>query len=133
MMHIWDVAVERTHLEHRPSLVEIELDSRGQLLLLQTEILSERGGKRDGALRDGRAHSQAPLASGIPTDLAKNVEQTRNCLTTLFNTTEKSSPVSTAAIINSDFQENCGYKNKFNPGVKAFVNVMKRMRADFLT
>lgn len=130
MMRIWDVAVERTHLEHRASLVEIELDSRGQLLLLQTEILSERGGKRDGALRDGRASSQAPPASGIPTDLPKNVEQTQSSLTTVIHfTTEKS----TGAIINSKFQENYGYKNKFNPGVKALVNVMKRMRADFLT
>lgn len=86
MMHIWDVAVEGTHLEHRASLVEIELDSRGQLLLLQTEILSERGGERDGALRDGLASSQAPPASGIPTDLPKSVGQTQSSLTTIFIT-----------------------------------------------
>lgn len=129
-MHIWDVAVERTHLEHRASLVEIENDSGGQLLLLQTEILSERGGKRDGALRDGWASSQAPPASGIPTELPNNMEQAQSSLTTMIHfTTEKS----TAAIMNLDFQENYGYKNKFNPEVKAFVNVMKRMRADFLT
>lgn len=64
-----DADLEWTHLEHCAGLVEIELYSGGQLLLLQTEILSERGGQCDGTLSDGRVSSQTPPAPGISTDL----------------------------------------------------------------
>lgn len=61
--------VECIDLEHCALLVEIELHSGGQLLLLWGEVLCERGGKDDGALRDGRATSHTPSEPGIPTDL----------------------------------------------------------------
>lgn len=72
LFFIWDADLKWTNLEHCAGLVEIEVHSRGQLLLLQTEILSERGGQCDGTLRDGRVSSQTPPAPGISTDLPYN-------------------------------------------------------------
>lgn len=61
--------VECIDLEHCALLVEIELDSGGQLLFLSGEVLCERGGQTDGALRDGGVFPHTPSGPGIPTDL----------------------------------------------------------------
>lgn len=56
-------------LEHCALLVEIELHSGDQLLLLCGEVLCEGGGQLNGALRDGGGAPRIPPGPGIPADL----------------------------------------------------------------
>lgn len=56
-------------LEHCALLVEIELNSGGQMLLLWAQVMSERGGEPDGALGGGGVPLSIPSEPGIPTDL----------------------------------------------------------------
>lgn len=61
--------VECIDLEHCTLLVEIELDSGDQLLFLRGEVLCERWGQPDGALRGGGVFPHTHSGPGIPTDL----------------------------------------------------------------
>lgn len=63
------IFVARADLEHCALLVEIELNSGGQLLLVWAQVLRERGREPDGALGDRGVPLSVPSEPGIPTDL----------------------------------------------------------------
>lgn len=62
-------AIKCVNLKHCAPLVEIELDSRDELLLLRSQVLRQRGRKSNGALRYGGVGSHTPPQPGISTDL----------------------------------------------------------------
>lgn len=63
------VSIVHTDQEDCALLVEVELDSGGQLLLLGGQVLCEHWRQTDGALRDGGVSFHAPPESGITADL----------------------------------------------------------------
>lgn len=72
------IFVARADLEHCALLVEIELNSGGQLLLLWAQVLHERGREPDGALGDGGVPLSVPSEPGIPTDLRDRWDMKRH-------------------------------------------------------